>query len=357
MGVKCMADGSVVIDVILDDGTVAKGVANIDKKFGGLGKTSRNVARRIGEIAGAIGLVGLASKAIDSVTKSIDGAISRYDTLNNFPRVMQQIGFSAEESEGAINRLSDGIQGLPTTLDDVAKTTQRIATLTGDLDGAVNTTLALNNAFIASGASTADAQRGLEQYVQMLSRGEVDLQSWRSLQETMGVALNDVAKAFGFAGESAQNDLYDALKSGEITFDEFNAKLIELSDGTNGFAERARTASGGIRTAWTNMNTAIVRGVTNIIEAIDGVLAKTPLQSIENIINRIGDAFNAFLTWIADGISSLAGPLENLSSMFEGSFSDMLPMLYSMGMEMIMNLVQGISENAPKLADTAVQMV
>jgi len=289
-----MADGSVVIDIILDDGTVAKGVANIDKKFGGLGKTSRNVARRIGEIAGAIGLVGLASKAINSVTKSIDGAISRYDTLNNFPRVMQQIGFSAEESEGAINRLSDGIQGLPTTLDDVAKTTQRIATLTGDLDGAVDTTLALNNAFIASGASTADAQRGLEQYVQMLSRGEVDLQSWRSLQETMGVALNDVAKAFGFAGASAQNDLYDALKSGEITFDEFNAKLIELSDGTNGFAERARTASGGIRTAWTNMNTAIVRGVTNIIEAIDGVLAKTPLQSIENIINRIGELLTLF---------------------------------------------------------------
>ena len=50
--------------------------------------------------------------------------------------------------------------------------------------------LALNNAFLASGASTADASRGLEQYVQMLAKGEVDLQSWRSLQETMPIGLN-----------------------------------------------------------------------------------------------------------------------------------------------------------------------
>src|SRR5690606_35486066 len=165
---------------------------------------------------------------------------------------------------------------------------QRIAVMTGDLDGAVETTLALNNAFIASGASVADAERGLEQYIQTLAKGEVDLQSWRTLQETMGVALNDVAKAFGFAGKSAQMDLYQALKHGRITFDEFNAKLIELSNQTGGLADRALTAAGGIRTDWTYMNTAVVRGVTNILEAIDEVLADTPLQSIENVIKSIG---------------------------------------------------------------------
>jgi tape measure domain-containing protein len=109
------------------------------------------------------------------ISNALDGAISRYDTLNNFPRVLQQIGFSAEDSEKAINRLSDGIQGLPTTLDDVASTAQRIAIMTGDLDGAVETTLALNNAFISSGSNAADASRGLEQYVQMMSTGTVDV--------------------------------------------------------------------------------------------------------------------------------------------------------------------------------------
>src|SRR5699024_4862842 len=156
---------------------------------------------------------------------------------------MQLMGFDAQDSEKAINKLSDGIQGLPTTLDSVASTTQRIAMMTGDLDGAVDTTLALNNAFLASGASTADAERGLEQYVQMLAKGEVDLQSWRTLQETMPIALNETAKAFGFTGKSAQNDLYEALKEGNITFDEFNEKLVELSNETGGFAEVAKEAT------------------------------------------------------------------------------------------------------------------
>src|SRR5690625_7690884 len=98
--------------------------------------------------------------------------------------------------------------------------------MTVDLYGAVDTTLTLNNAFLASGASTADAERGLQQYVQMLSKGEVDLQSWRTLQETMPYALRETAEAIGFTGESATNDFDDALKAGDITMSEFNDKLI-----------------------------------------------------------------------------------------------------------------------------------
>src|SRR5699024_10048704 len=179
--------------------------------------------------------------------------------------------------------LSYGLQGLSTTLDSVASTAQNIAIMTGDLDGAVDTTLALNNAFLASGASSADAERGLQQYVQMLSKGEVDLQSWRTLQETMGVALNKLAEEFGFTGESAQNDLYDALKEGEITFDEFNAKLIEASNAQGGFADMAKEASGGIKTSWTNVKTSVVKGVADVIEAIDKALGG--VGSIENMLD------------------------------------------------------------------------
>lgn len=256
----------------------------------------------IGKLIGAAGGLFALKKGFDMVKSSIDGAISRYDTLNNFPRVLEQMGFSADESQKAINELSDGIQGLPTTLDDVAGTAQRIAILTNNLEGATDTTLALNNAFISSGSDSANASRGLEQYVQMLSKGEVDLQSWRTLQETMGVALNDTAKAFGFAGASAQNDLYDALKDGSITFDDFNEKIIELNNETGGFADRALTASGGIRTSWTNMKTAIVRGTTNIIDAVDDWLKDTSLESIENIISNVGDKFFGVLDGIAQGI-------------------------------------------------------
>src|SRR5690625_1251780 len=164
-----MADGSVKIEVILDDSKVSGGVKKVEGRLGGIGNAAKRGIATVGKLAGALGLVGLAYKGIDMVKNSLDGAIDRYDTLNNFPRVMQQIGFDADESEAAINKLSDGIQGLPTRLDEIASTAQNIAVMTGDLDGAVDTTLALNNAFLASGASTADATRGMEMYKSMLA--------------------------------------------------------------------------------------------------------------------------------------------------------------------------------------------
>jgi tape measure domain-containing protein len=265
-------------------------------------------------IAGSAVVIG----AFNGIRNSVDGAISRFDTLQTFPNVMQMMGFSAEESEKAIKRLSDGIDGLPTALDEVTGTAQRLATMTGDLDGAVETTLALNNAFLASGASTADASRGLEQYVQMLATGTVDLQSWRTLQETMPIALNKTAEAFGFAGESAQNDLYEALKAGEITFDEFNSKIIELSNETGGFADLARESSTGIRTSWQNVRTAVVKGVADMIGTIDEALSsfggisgvldrfkegvKTAFGFVNSMIpvaiNLIREVYNAIKPWL-----------------------------------------------------------
>lgn len=352
-----MADGKVVIDVILNDGQVAKGVVNVDKKLGGLAGAGRRAAVGIKEIATSLGLVAAASKAIDMVKNALDGAIDRYDTLNNFPRVMQQIGFDAKDAEKAINRLSEGVKGLPTTLDSVAKNAQRIAVMTGDLDGAVETTLALNNAFLASGASSADAARGLEQYVQMLAVGAVDLAAWRTLQETMGVALNDVAKAFGYTGTSAQMDLYEALKEGHITFDEFNAKLIELSNATGGFAERARTATGGIKTAWTNMRTAVVRGVTNIIESIDSVLEKTPLKSIENIISNIGNAFFNTLNGIAQAIPKVIDLLQPLIKAISVFYNTFMSVWYDTGEVDDLLAMLGISPEAAAKVEAVLRVI
>ena len=269
-------------------------------------------ANKLGGIVKGLGVFKLLEKGFQAVASSIDGAVSRYDTLNKFPKVLQQMGYGADEANSATQKLSEGVNGLPTKLDSVVAIAQRLTVLTGNLEKSTDTTLALNNAFLASGSSFDDAERGLDQYIKMLSTGKVDQERFSTLQETMGFALQRTAEAFGYAGESAQNDLYDALKSGEITFDQFNSKIIQLNNGVGGFAELAKTSSGGVRTAWTNLKTAMVRGTTEIISSIDSGLSETRFKSIENVINSMKDGVYKALTIVAKAFGFVAANAETI---------------------------------------------
>ncbi|WP_105095271.1 tape measure protein [Streptococcus suis] len=259
------SDGKVTILVDVDGKQVKVLNNELDKvaEKGKKGSTSlKNFA-----LGGAV--FSLAKKGVDLLVSSLDGAIKRFDTLEKFPRVMKAMGHSAEDVASSTDKLANGIDGLPTTLDEVVGTAQRLTSITGNLRKSTDTTLALNNAFLASGASSADASRGLDQFSQMLSAGTVDLQSWKTLQETMPYALQKTAESFGFAGKSAQRDFYAALKSGQITFDQFSSRLVELDKGVGGFAELARENSKGIATSFNNLKNAVVRGVAGTIKALD----------------------------------------------------------------------------------------
>lgn len=263
-------------------------------------------ANKLGDIVKGLSVFKLMEKGFQLITDSMDRAVSRYDTLDRFPRIMEQMGFSAEDASSSINKLSDGVQGLPTALDEITGSTQRIASMTGDLEGATDLSLALNNAFLASGASADAASRGLEQYMQIISRGKPEMEDWKTIQETMPYALQQVAESFGFAGTSATRDFYSALKDGEITVEEMNTRFIELSTTTGGFAELAKTSTGGIGTAITNLKNRTAAGLADIIKAINTGFSKTRFKSIENIINTTSTGIKKALTGVAQAFGFVA---------------------------------------------------
>lgn len=264
----------------------------------------------------SVGAVGfkLASSAMDLVSASLDKAINRFDTLERYPKVMKSLGFSAKDVANSTKELSDGIDGLPTTLDDVVKTTQKLTSMTGDLKTSTKLTLALNNAFLASGASTEDASRGLQQFSQMLSAGKVDMQSWKTLQETMPYALQKTAESFGFAGESAQKDFYSALLNGEITFKQFSKRLIELNQGTNGFAEMAKKNSEGIQTSWNNIVNAFAKGIANVMKAFDDLSKAITGKSIAKNLDGLKAGVNGFFKFVTDGIRGLVPIVQSVNN-------------------------------------------
>lgn len=232
------------------------------------------------------------SSAMNLVSQSMDKAIDRFDTLQRFPKVMKSLGHSSKDVASSTKLLAEGIEGLPTSLDTVVATTQKLTSMTGNLKQSTKLTIALNNAFLASGASTEEASRGLTQYTQMLSSGKVDLQSWKTLQETMSYALQKTAESFGYAGASAQNDLYKALQDGKITFSDFSKRLVELNKGVNGFAEMAKKNSEGIKTSFNNIILAVAKGIANIITEFDNLSKAVTGKSIAKHLDSIKDAIN-----------------------------------------------------------------
>lgn len=305
-----MADGKVTIVVDVDGNKVKVLNDELDKtaQKGDRGSSS------LKKFAVGSAVFQLAAKGAELLGDALGSAIQRFDTLESYPRVMQAMGHSTEDVTRSTKKLANGIEGLPTTLNEVVGTAQRLTSITGDINKSTDLTLALNNAFLASGSSSADASRGLQQFSQMLSAGKVDMQSWKTLQETMPYALQKTAESFGFAGQSAQNDFYSALKEGRITFDQFSSKLVELNGGVGGFAELAKSNSKGIQTSFGNLKNAVVKGVANTIKALDDLTKAATGKTIAENFDALKVIINATFGVIVNVIKASTPVFQTLFS-------------------------------------------
>jgi tape measure domain-containing protein len=282
-----------------------------------MNKNANSTSNTFKSMAGAMGLVQVASGAFGVVKNSLGGAISRFDTLNKYPVVMRALGYSMNDVSKSTKLLSNGIDGLPTSLDEITSSAQQLAPLVGSSQKAAKSALALNNAFLASGASAGDASRGLMQYTQMLSTGKVDIMSWRTLMETMPIALRKVANSFGFTGKSAETDLYNALQKGQITIDQLNDRFIKLNGGVNGFASLAKKNSAGIATSFANLKNSVIKNLTNMITAIDKGFSQAGFGSIAQQLDNLKYAINGAFATIGPVITNVVSTiLKTLSTVF-----------------------------------------
>lgn len=273
---------------------------------------------RVKSIVAGVGITKAIGATMNVLSSSFDGAINRFDTMQSYPKVMKSLGFSIEQSQKSVAKLNQSVQGLPTNLADVVTTSKSLAAVTSNIDKATDTTNALNHAFLASGSSSEDASRGLQQYSQMLAKGTVDMQSWRTLQETMAPALTKVAKKLGITSGNA-NELYDALQNGTITFDQFNDAMIECDTETGGFAETALEASKGIKTSMTNIKSAVQNLEQGFLSAMNNMLKSKAMgglvDNLEKIKSKIYDFRNSIMESKDDGLTwdFKPGVLENVS--------------------------------------------
>lgn len=261
-----------------------------DKNMSSTFKKALGVCNSFGSqvksIVAGVGVTKALGVAMNTVTTSLDGAITRFDTLHSYPKVMNSLGFSTDAAKASVSKLNASVQGLPTSLSDIVRSAQSLTSVTGNIGKATDTAIALNHALLASSASTEDVSRAQQQYSQMLAVGKPDMQSWRTLQETMAPALTKTAKKLGIVSGNT-TELYNAMKNGQITFDQFNAALIECDTEAGGFAETALSASKTIRTGFTNIKSAVENVEMRIISAFNNILDSQGFGSFVDILDKV----------------------------------------------------------------------
>lgn len=277
----------------------------VDKVTGSIGNSFKSI-RNI--VAG----LGIASLIKSTILGNVDAAIKRVDTLSNYSRVMSNLGVGSVQANASVQKLSNKLIGLPTTLDDASGAVQRFTSVNGNISRSTDMFLALNNAILAGGASSEIQKSALEQLSQSYAKGKPDMFEWRSAMTAMPAQMKQVAEAMGFVNASA---LGEALRNGTVSMDQFMNTLMQLNtQGINGyqsFEEQARNATGGIATSIANMRTAIVRGMSDVMNTIGQ-------SNIAGFFTNIAKAINSCIPYVVAFTKVVMVAVGYLTALFGG---------------------------------------
>lgn len=226
----------------------------------------------------------LIQNAISFVGQNLDSAVSRYSTLQRYPNVLAALGFDEETINASSNALTKYVSNNPIKLDDLVNITKRISTITDDLGTATDAAIALNNAFLANGTSSKDRMRATEQYLQMLSTGDVDVRSWRTLEETLQVPLKYLAQYFGL---NQSRDIYRQIQDGKLSFIDLQNALIELAGEGGVLADLAQTNMKGLDTSLELLANSYSVALAGIIDQVDQLLVRTTGVRLDEFVDKI----------------------------------------------------------------------
>lgn len=323
------------------------------------------------------------SKVASMVTSTMGNAISRLDTLNNFPKVMTALGYSAEEADSSVKLISDSLDGLPTSLDAAVGDIQKLAATMGNLNsGMVNATsvgLSLNDMFLAGGKGTEAASAAMEQYNQMLSQGKVDMQSWRSMVNAAPGQMDQLSKSL-LGANANQQDLYAAMQKGTVTFDDFNKAIVKLDkEGGDGFAsfyDQAVAATGGIATQLENvsntMNKIVAAALEGNLDDISkytaqlaqrvGAVAPTLIQGFVGAFNTLMKALPEIVLQLLPSLLKGAGDLlmglwEFLNIQLPQFIADALPIVTQALVDFLQHLVEVLPSFIEQMTQAIINLI
>ena len=324
-------------------------LGGLGKEAGGTFNTSFMDVLKGSAIGTMVGNLGTALG--NEIMSGLSTGIRRIDTIQNFPKVMEALGFEAGQAGESVQLIMDRLDGLPTATQDVVAMTQAFADSTGDLDLATRAALGFNDMMLASGASVGEVTQAQGVLNRVLGKGSATVAQWQSLQSVMPAQLAAVARELGGEGMSVE-ELREALNEGEISWNDFLGAVVKLdtegSGAVKSFRDQAIANSVGIGTAIQNIGNRIGAGWADILDSIGREDISGAINDfsygIRDAMISVGDAIDWLKERIGetDIVQNAATVLQTLGEAISGLWNDGGP-----------DILRGIADGLINLTDGA----
>lgn len=259
--------------------------------------------------AGGFALLNTASQGLSS-------GFSRYDTMKKYPRIMQQLGYSAKDTEKSLDKLNNAVLGLPTGLDEIVDVAQRYSLTLGDINKGTELAIASNNAFLASMSTDTQKYQGMMQLQDLMNGKKLRNTEWTSLINSMSAGINEIGKELGYSDNEMKQFRADLLAN-KIASEDFLDALVKVGTGTGKVAEMAALSKETWEAFTTNVGTAFSRMTYGVLTSLDEIskaasgktlnmlLTDTVIPGINNMTESVKSWINAHPDEIVEFFTSL----------------------------------------------------
>ena len=310
------------------------------------------------------GFMGVVAGITSSITKTLTSAVSqafsggieRADILTRFPKVMEMMGYSADDAAESIQKLREGVTGIPTSLADVVSGTQRLAGVAKDVNKASDWMMAISDAMLGVSGNAEQAALGVEQFTQVLERGVPTGQDWKTIYQTAPAIMDELAKSLGYASGRMGGDMYTALQKGTLSTEQMMEALVKLDKEGSGsmaaLSQVVRQSTGGIGTQLTVMRQTIENMIATILQGgeIDGMI-ESLVGSITTVAPKLIEAGTKVFLGLAKVVPQV---IPSIVESFVQIAPDLIKALAQVMLEISKNLpqlVQVIWDNIPAILD------
>ena len=244
--------------------------------------------------AGAIGgvVASLTTKLMGAVSSLTGEMTDVYDASIKFPKVIQNMGGSADFASKSFNSLRKYADDTIYSLEDMTKTFGTLYAVSGDKAGPLVKALGGVSALASNSTQAMDSWS--LQLTQMVSKPSVAWQDFRILLEQNPAAISKIAESMGKTSSQLVKDVND----GTLSTEEFLKALQNV--GNDPALQKMATDSDSFKNATGQLKASVVSAGQKILEKFGPTMVGV-INNAADAVSGISNGFMGVIDWFNKG--------------------------------------------------------